>query len=44
MSSNSITNFTTFIDPTSFRELGTLQYWMNNNKEIWNNISVKYLD
>jgi hypothetical protein len=35
-------NITTFINPTSFRELGILQYWMNNNKEIWNSIFIKF--
>jgi hypothetical protein len=37
-----MTNITTFIDPTSFKDLGTLQYWINNNKKIWDNISIKF--
>jgi hypothetical protein len=27
---------------TTFKELGTFQYWENNNMEIWSNISIRF--
>jgi hypothetical protein len=37
---NHLLNISTAIDPLAFKEIGTENYWINNNLEIWNYLTV----
>jgi hypothetical protein len=33
-------NINSTIDPSAYKEIGTRNYWINNNLEIWNCLTV----
>jgi hypothetical protein len=35
-----LVNINSTIDPSAYKEIGTMNYWINNCLEIWNHLSV----